>query len=152
MILAIIVGFLSGVIRGYAGFASGLLLVPLFTLLFRPIEGIAIAAIASSAGDLQLMPYALRSVYWRKLIPTLGFAACAVSIGVMFLVSNEPEVIKDIMGYLLLLASLILITGWAYSGVRNLYTSIGAGTISGGALGAFGLPAGQFFALYRTVE
>ena len=148
LILAIFVALISGIIRGYAGFASGLILVPIFTLLFSPIEGIAVAAIASSAGGIQLIPSSLKSVYWPELAPTLISAAFAASIGVLFLVSNEPKMIKLIMGIILIGASIVLMTGWTYRGVRNVYTSLVAGTMAGGALGAFGLPAGQFFALY----
>ena len=64
IMFSIVIALFSGLIRGYTGFASGLLLIPLFVILFGPIEGIALAAIVSSAGGVQLIPSALKSVYW----------------------------------------------------------------------------------------
>tara|TARA_E500000178_G_scaffold352898_1_gene417425 strand:+ start:1530 stop:1745 length:216 start_codon:yes stop_codon:yes gene_type:complete len=64
IMFSIVIALFSGLIRGYTGFASGLLLIPLFAILFGPIEGIALAAIVSSSGGVQLIPSALKSIYW----------------------------------------------------------------------------------------
>ena len=148
IIFSIIIALFSGLIRGYTGFASGLLLIPLFVILFGPIEGIALAAIVSSAGGVQLIPSALKSVYWPELGPALIGAILFVFFSVFILISSDPLFIKRMMGILLLFAAVVLMTGWTYRGPRNVFISLLAGSFSGAGLGAFGLPAGQFLALY----
>ena len=146
--IALLTALISGVARGYSGFASGLILVPIFALLFGPIEGIAISAVASFIGGLQLLPRAIKLADWKELTPPLIAAAIGCFFGVSFLVSNEPDTITSLMGIILILASLMLLSGWKYSGPHNTYAGLAVGGLSGGSLGAFGVPVGQFFALY----
>ena len=73
--IALLTALVSGVARGYSGFASGLILVPIFALLFGPIEGVAIAAVASFFGGLQLLPRAIKVSDWKELTPPLIAAA-----------------------------------------------------------------------------
>ena len=148
MSIALATGLLSGLIRGYTGFASGLFLVPIFAMVFGPIEGIAIAAIVSSIGGLQLLPKAIKSADWSVLLPPLVAAAITCFLTVGFLVSNDPATIKKLMGGFLIFAAILLIAGWKYNGPRSSYAGLCAGVLSGGALGGLGVPAGQFFALY----
>ena len=39
-------------------------------------------------------------------------------------------------------------SGWTYSGRRNLFTSAVAGTLSGSIMGGFGMPAAPFWVIY----
>ena len=146
--IAIPTAIVSGAIRGYSGFASGLFLVPVFAIVFGPIEGISIAAVASCIGGLQLIPQAFKIVDWQEQLPPLIAAGIACFFGVGFLVSNEPDTIKNLMGVFLIFASFLLLSGWKYNGPHNMVAGIFAGSLSGGALGGLGIPAGQFFALY----
>ena len=146
--VAFATSLLSGLIRGYTGFASGLFLVPIFAIIFGPIEGIAIAAIVSSIGGIQLLPKALKAADWGVLMPPLVAAAITCFLTVGFLVSNDPATIKKLMGGFLIFAAALLIGGWKYNGPRSSYAGVCAGMLSGGALGGLGVPAGQFFALY----
>ena len=146
--IALLTALVSGVARGYSGFASGLIPVPIFALLFGPIEGVAIAAVASFFGGLQLLPRAIKVSDWKELTPPLIAAAISCFFGVSFLVSNEPDTIKVFMGVILILAALMLLSGWKYRGPHNTYSGLAVGGLSGGFLGAFGVPVGQFFALY----
>ena len=82
------------------------------------------------------------------ITPPLIAAAISCFFGVSFLVSNEPDTIKVFMGVILILAALMLLSGWKYRGPHNTYAGLAVGGISGGFLGAFGVPVGQFFALY----
>ena len=61
LVLGMFVGFSATTIQGYAGFGGGLIFVPLMTILFGPIEGIAVAALAGFTGQLQLLPNAIRN-------------------------------------------------------------------------------------------
>ena len=108
--IALLTALISGVARGYSGFASGLILVPIFALLFGPIEGIAISAVASFIGGLQLLPRAIKLADWKELTPPLIAAAIGCFFGVSFLVSNEPDTITSLMGIILILASLMLLS------------------------------------------
>ena len=95
-----------------------------------------------------LLPRAIKLADWKELTPPLIAAAIGCFFGVSFLVSNEPDTITSLMGIILILASLMLLSGWKYSGPHNTYAGLAVGGLSGGSLGAFGVPVGQFFALY----
>lgn len=144
---ALIVVF-SGMIHGYTGFGAGLLMMPLFSLMFGPIEAIAISAFVAIFGSAQLYRGAARHARWRELMPILIALAICTPIGTYFLFHLNPELIRRVMGGFVLLFALILMSGWIYRGRRNAATSAAAGAIAGvvtGAVGVGGPPVALYF-------
>ena len=146
--LALLVAITSGTIRGYSGFAGGLLLIPLFVILFGPVEGIAVATIAGLIGTAQMVPRAIKSVYWPEVGPVAVAIAIATPLGVLFLVSADPALVRQGMGIFIILVAILLMTGWNYRGPRGIIASAAAGALAGGVTGAFGVAGGPFFVLY----
>ncbi|NQU69925.1 MAG: sulfite exporter TauE/SafE family protein, partial [Rhodospirillales bacterium] len=144
---ALIVLF-SGMIHGYTGFGAGLLMMPLFALLFGPIEAIAISTIVAIFGSAQLYSGAARHANWRELMPILIALVLATPMGTYLLFNLNPELIRRAMGGFVLLFALILMSGWIYRGHRSLATSAAAGAVSGlvtGAVGVGGPPVALYF-------
>ncbi len=84
LILASIITFISAILQGYSGFGGGLLMVPLLVILFNPIEGIAIAALAGLIGSAILMPGAITKRNWKETGPVSIGMSLAIPIGIIF--------------------------------------------------------------------
>ncbi|MBT3990601.1 MAG: sulfite exporter TauE/SafE family protein [Rhodospirillaceae bacterium] len=142
------VAFVSAVIQGYSGFGGGLVVVPILAILFGPIEAIAITSIAGLLGNVLLWPDAIKKAYWPEAAPLSIAAAIAIPIGLLFLTTADPTLIRRGMGVFILVVAALLMSGWIYKGQRNVFTSGVAGALTGGVMGSFGMPAGPFMVIY----
>ena len=148
LILASIITFISAILQGYSGFGGGLLMVPLLAILFNPIEGIAIAALAGLIGSAILMPGAITKINWKETGPVSIGMSLAIPIGIIFLTAADPTLIRNGMGLFILAAGILMLFGWVYTGPRNLFISYIAGTLAGMVTGGFGVPGGPFIVAY----
>lgn len=145
--LAAAIAVFSGVIHGYTGFGAALFMTPLFTLLFGPVEAIAISAVIAIFGSAQLYPGAARNARWRELLPISLAIAVFTPFGIFVLFNLDPESIRRAMGGFVFLAAIILMSGWVYRGPRGFFASAVAGGLAGGISGATGV-GGPPLALY----
>jgi len=140
--------FVSGLIQGYSGFAGGLIIVPVLAILFSPIEAIAITVIAGLIGGLTLIRAATKNADWQEAGPVVIAMSIAIPIGLLFLVSADPLIIRRGMGVFILVAAFLLMSGWTYKGTRGHFAGGITGATSGLIMGAFGVPAGPVFVVY----
>ena len=138
----------SGLIQGYSGFAGALIIVPVLAVLYSPIEAIAIAVVAGLAGNLVLMRNAAKSTNWRETGVVSAAIAISIPLGLLFLLSAEPAVIRRGMGVFILFAAFLLMSGWTYKGPRGIISGAVVGWVSGLIIGAFGVPSGPVFVVY----
>lgn len=146
--LGALIVVLSGMIHGYTGFGAGLLMTPLFSLLFGPVEAIAISTIVALVGSAQLYPGAARHANWRELMPIMIALVLVTPLGTYLLFNLDPEMIRRAMGGFVLLFALILMSGWIYRGRRGIGPSAAVGAIAGiisGATGVGGPPVAVYF-------
>mgnify|MGYP005643665191 CR=1 FL=1 len=146
--LGALIVFFSGMIRGYTGFGAGLLMTPLFSMLFGPVEAIAISGIVALAGSAQLVPGAARHANWRELVPVLIALVLVTPVGAYILFNLDPALIRRAMGGFVLLFALILMSGWVYRGKRGKAPSAAVGALAGlisGATGVGGPPVAIYF-------
>ena len=148
MLIGALIAFISALIQGYSGFGGGLIIVPALALLYTPLEAIAITAVAGIFGSLTLLPTALKKVYWPEAAPVMIAVAITIPIGLAFLVSADPTLIRRGMGVFILVASAVLASGWTYPGKRGLVPSVVSGALAGGVTGGFGIPGGPFLVIY----
>ncbi|MFQ5946921.1 MAG: sulfite exporter TauE/SafE family protein, partial [Anaerolineae bacterium] len=64
-LIAAIIAVVAGLMRGFAGFGSGMLMAPVFAVLFGPIETVATIIIMEILVSIQLVPRALVEIEWR---------------------------------------------------------------------------------------
>jgi len=142
--IAAIVAFVSAMIQGYSGFGGGLVIIPILAVLWGPIEAIAITAAAALIGNFLLWPEAVKKANWAEAAPLSIALAISIPLSLLFLVSADPVIIRRGMGVFILVAAFILMSGWSYSGKRNVVASATAGALAGGITGGFGIPGGPF--------
>lgn len=147
LLLGLLVALVSGLMHGYTGFGGGLLIVPLLAMLLGPVEGVFVAGVAGIFGTLQLFPKAARIANWSEVGPAMITGLIATPIGVLYLVSADPEIARRGIGGFVLISALIMMTGWAYRGPRGIAGSAGAGLLSGAVTGAAGA-GGPFLVMY----
>ena len=64
--IAAVVAAFSGIIHGYTGFGAALVMAPLLSLLFGPVEAIAVMVISALLGSVHVYPGAARLALWRE--------------------------------------------------------------------------------------
>ena len=139
LIAAIAVSVAAGLMRGFAGVGSGMLMAPIFALLFGPVETVAMIILMEVVVTAQLMPSVHREIEWRVIAPMGGVAALFMPLGSWLLVSLDPALIGRGMALIVLGFSILLLTGWRYDGPKRLATSLGVGALSGVLMAATSL-------------
>lgn len=141
------VAVLNGLIHGYTGFGGALLMVPLLSVLYGPVEAIAMVGVAMICGSAQLYPSAARQAVWRELFPLFAGLVIFVPLGAYLLFHLDPQLVRRSMGGFILVFALILMSGWVYGGARGGLPSALVGALAGGITGASGV-GGPPIALY----
>ena len=121
----------AGLIRGFAGFGAGLVMAPIFAVLFGPVEMIVIIAIMEIAATIQLLPPAVRDTQWRFVTVMAVCAAVFMPVGSWILVSVDPALLTRVVAAIVVAFALVLMTGWRYRGERRLPITMGVGALSG---------------------
>ena len=79
----------------------------------------------------QMIPGALRSANLPLVVPIMIVAAICTPLGIYLHVSLDPDLVKKIIATLVLLATVISLSGWAYRGPSGLVPSGIAGALLG---------------------
>ncbi|PJK31316.1 sulfite exporter TauE/SafE family protein [Minwuia thermotolerans] len=132
----IMAGFaaMAGLMRGFAGFGSAMVLSPLLAHFYGPATAVLAIAVMEVAVSVQLVPRALPDVQWRFVGPVTLAALVGMPLGIWALVTVEPEIIARFVAGLVLLFVLVLAVGWRYRGPKRLPVTIGVGAASGALL------------------
>ena len=119
LILATVVTFAGGLMLGYTGWGGAMVSMPFLTILYGPVEALVIMIIGALLVTGSLFPTAARIADWRRMTPILiGMAVC-VPIGNLLLFALEPNLIRRIIGWLIVGASILILSGWRYSGPQG---------------------------------
>lgn len=135
LLYAALAGFMAGGVRGYSGFGSGMVMVPLLALMWGPVDAIAVTVGTGIIGSAPLAASSIRKANWTTLTPLMITALFFVPVGGMMLVVLDPVIVKRIIAVLILTAALVQISGWKYTGPSGLAAGGIAGAISGWANG-----------------
>ena len=139
LIWAMVVTFAGGLILGYTGWGGAMVSMPFLTILYGPVEALVIMIIGTLLVAAYLFPTAARIADWRRMTPILIAMAVCVPIGNLLLFALEPNLIRRIIGWLIVGASILILSGWRYSGPQGAGASAATGAISGLINGFVGL-------------
>jgi uncharacterized membrane protein YfcA len=134
--VAAAIALVSGAARGFSGFGSAMIYIPLVAAVYEP----RIAAATMVLIDLVCaFPLAVRAVphcNWREVVPISIAAAVAVPIGTWVLLVADPVVLRWIIAGVVIVLLGVLVSGWRYHGRPHLSATIGVGFLSGLGSGA----------------
>lgn len=129
--LGIAIAAAAGLMRGFAGVGSGMLMAPFFVHLFGPVESVGIIILIEIFATAQLLPSVHRHIHWPTIAP-MGLAAAAfMPLGSWLLVSLDTANIQFGVSLVVTVSALALLTGWRYEGRKPLPATLGVGSVSG---------------------
>jgi uncharacterized membrane protein YfcA len=135
-VAAAVVSALSGLVRGFSGFGSALIYIPLISAIYEP----RIAAVTLLLIDLvSSTPFSVRELSrcnWREVGPITLVAALLAPVGTLVLIFADPIVLRWIICGLVLTLLVILASGWRYHGKPTLPAMAAVGALSGLGSGA----------------
>jgi uncharacterized protein len=125
------IAFVSGTARGFSGFGSALIFMPLASSIAAPRLVAALLLIIDFIGAAPLIPNAWKQAD-RKATAIMALGALVgVPIGTWFLSRLEPVTTRWIISAFVFALLLLLLSGWRYRGKDHAAISIGIGGLSG---------------------
>jgi uncharacterized protein len=135
-IAAVAVAMLAGVVRGFSGFGSALIYVPLIAALYEP----RVATVSFVLMDyVCVAPYAVRALpqaQWRQVLPAFAASLLTVPLGTMVQNATDPVPLRWGMAAFVLTFVVLLASGWRYPFKPSAPAAACAGALSGFAGGA----------------
>jgi len=125
------IALVSGIARGFSGFGSALIFMPLASSIAAPRLVAALLLIIDFIGSAPLIPNAWKQAD-RKATAIMAFGALVgVPIGTWLLSRLEPVTTRWIISVFVFALLLLLLSGWRYRGKDHAAISIGIGGLSG---------------------
>lgn len=131
---------ITGLVRGFSGFGSGLILAPSLSLLYPPSTAVVIVVFLDVPALLYLLPKTWRYADWRTMRWIVFGSALSVPFGAHFLVTNDAEVTRRLIGLCALGFVLMMATGFRLRSRGGAGTGLTVGAMSGYLGGATGIP------------
>lgn len=151
ILLAVI--FVAGIVRGFAGFGTGMIVGPIGAALFTPKLALIILLVIDTFPTLPLIPPALKKVVWREVLPMILGMMVMVPAGIMFLKFGDTITLRWFFSLVIFTAVAVLWSGWHYRGPRTYKISALVGAMSGflgGSSGLSGPPPIVYWMAART--
>lgn len=130
------VSALAGAVRGFTGFGSALIYIPLVAAIYEP----RVAAVTLLLIDLVCgAPFAVAAstrCQWRQVIPVTVGHAIAVPVGTLILLWVDPVILRWGIAIMVVGLLAVIASGWRYRGEPKLPVSLGVGAIAGLSAGA----------------
>jgi uncharacterized protein len=125
------IAFVSGTARGFSGFGSALIFMPLASSMAAPQLVAAVLLIIDFVAALPLIPNAWKHADRRATAVMVSGALIGVPIGTWFLTRLDPVTTRWIISGFVFALLLLLLSGWRYHGKGHPALSVGIGGLSG---------------------
>ena len=130
---------IGGVMRGYSGFGSAMVISPLWALAIDPIAAVPALIIMELLVSAQLLPRAVRSTDWRLIGLLTVAAAVTIPVGTYLLTTLDPVIVRRVIGLVVFVWALVMLRGMRYAGQLRTSATLGIGATSGVLMGATSL-------------
>ncbi len=154
MQIVIAIVFITGIVRGFSGFGSGMIIGPSTASFFGPQMALVMITIMDAIPTLTLVWGARRDVNWKELVPVIIGYAILAPLGIWLLVTGDATALRWFISISILIAVTILWSGWKYTGPRTSPVSFSFGGLGGfmGAAAALPGPAVLVYWLASTAK
>ena len=140
----------AGIVRGFSGFGTAMIFLPVAGKYFEPVTAIIILTIMDLCGPALIVPRALRDAYKPDLFRLIGGMILTLPIALYFLLNMETELFRYIVSILALILVFVLATGWRFEGQLHSGALIGLGGIAGVSGGIAGVPGPPVILFYMA--
>jgi uncharacterized membrane protein YfcA len=125
------IAFVSGTARGFSGFGSALIFMPLASSIAAPRLVAALLLIIDFIAAAPLVPNAWKKADRKATAVMVLGALAGVPIGTYFLSRLDPVTTRWIISGFVFALLLLLLSGWRYRGKDHATISVGIGGLSG---------------------
>ena len=139
LLAAVFATAIAGLMRGYAGFGTAVILAPIYSVLWGPKAGVPVMLLMELIVSIQLLPSAFKDADRRVILPIGGTAALMTPLGAYILITADGEVLRRAIGAFVLVFGGLLMSGWRYHGSRPLPLNMAVGAVSGLLKGSTGM-------------
>ncbi len=133
---AVGIALISGLVRGFTGFGSALIYIPLISAIYGPRIAAPTLLLIDTLCALPFALHAAPNCNMREVTAVSIAGALALPIGVMALLWVDALTLRWFIAFLVLVALTALVAGWRYRGKPNIGVSLGAGALAGLGAGA----------------
>ncbi|MCR9254767.1 MAG: sulfite exporter TauE/SafE family protein [Alphaproteobacteria bacterium] len=147
LFIAFGLSFVAGVVRGFSGFGTALVLSAPMAVLYGPAIAVPILTFIDPVASIKLWRPASKICNWRVVLILVLGTGIGSPIGVYVLSIADPEMLTKAIAVMLLVSVAILASGWRYrkepgAGITAA-TGLTAG-VAGGVSGLAGVPVMVF--------
>jgi hypothetical protein len=121
--LAVGIAALSGLVRGFSGFGSALIYMPLSSAVYSPRLAAPTLLLIDTLCSLPFALQAMPQCNWREVTPVTIAGSVVLPLGVAALLYVDPLWLRWLISLLVLAALAALATGWRYHGKPTLAAS-----------------------------
>jgi uncharacterized membrane protein YfcA len=147
LVLAVIA---AGLVRGFSGFGSAMIIMPVASSVLSPVEAVIFLVSAEILGPLPNLPNSWRNGQPRDIGLLILGATLTLPLGLWCLSILEPTVFGWVVSGIILVLLALMISGWRYRGVLTRTIKFFTGTLSGFMTGFAGIPGPPVIMLYMT--
>jgi len=133
---AMAVSLLAGAVRGFSGFGSALIFVPLISAIYDPRTAAGTFLLIDFAVGLTVLPTVWREAHWRDVFPLAAAAVIAAQFGALILIYTDAITLRWGIAIVVLILLAVLMSGWRYHGRPRLPVTLGVGALAGTLGGA----------------
>ena len=108
MLIVIAVVFITGIVRGFSGFGSGMIIGPTTAALFGPQMALAMLSILDAIPTLPLAWSTRKQINWHEVLPIAIGYACLVPAGIWVLKSGDPTALRWFISISIFIAVAVL--------------------------------------------
>src|SRR3982074_1980672 len=124
------IAFVSGTARGFSGFGSALIFMPLASSMVAPRLVAALLLIIDFVAAAPLIPNAWKRADRKAIAVMVTGALVGVPLGTYFLSRLDPVTTRWIISGFVFALLMLLLSGWRYRGKDHAAISIGIGGLS----------------------
>src|SRR5215475_10617387 len=125
------IAFVAGTARGFSGFGSALIFMPLASSIADPRLVAALLLIIDFVAAAPLLPNAWQKADRKATAIIVSGALIGVPIGTYFLSVLDPVTTRWIISCFVAALLLLLLSGWRYRGEDHAWLSVGIGGLCG---------------------
>ncbi len=127
---------MAGLMRGITGFGGAMLMAPPLSIMLGPVPAVVTTLVLETAAAAVMFRDAWPRIRVRTLAYLTAPACLTVPLGGYLLLTINPEIARRLIAAIVVVFSLLLLTGLRYSGTPRPATSVALGGLVGVLLGA----------------
>jgi len=140
--------FLAGLVRGFTGFGSAMIFLPVAGFFLSPISALTVLTVMDFFGPIILLRNALKDARRNDLIKLLLPMALMLPVAIWLLSYTDSKVFRYLISGLAICLVLCLIFGLQFKGKVTTRMLVGIGAFSGLTGGFLGMPGPPVILFY----